>query len=289
MRCFVRLASVLALASAVHAGCGGATPAAPGPPLGVQSNEAPFTPIVLRVAPEVGSRLRLATRVEARARFLDRPITLEYETRELRTVTDRRPDGTTVFSTRTLGGETRMGMGPGAPRAEPIAADDVPRTTVMDARGTTVEDALFAPAPAAPRERRERFRAFLDPIVAALAYPTTPLALRDRWGTRGTRPASDLGEGATGDVDFEITSELVRVEGTGPDAIAVVALRGALSGAGSAGGDRLSGTVQLEGLYTVALADGLVRSLEVRAQGGLRLAIGVEVPLEGVLRYRAEP
>jgi hypothetical protein len=287
------VASTLAVAIST-AGCGAASapllsPLSPPAALGVQSNEAPFEPVVLRVAPEVGSQLRTSVRVEVRARLRDRPITLDLADEEVRTATDRRPDGTTVFSSRTLGGERRVGMGPGAPRVERIAPDDVPHTTVMDARGTTIDDALFGPPPAGAPQRRDRFRAFLDAILAALAYPTTPLARGDSWGTRVTRPASDLGEGATGDIDFEVTQTLLRVEGSGRDALAVVSLRGVLRGAGTAGGDRLSGSVQFQGLYTVALADGLVRGLEVRADGGLTLGLGTEVPVEATLRYRAEP
>lgn len=279
-----RLAVLLTLA-----GCGGGTAAtAPRPALGVQSNEAPFEPIVLRIAPTIGSRLRTLTRIEARATLLDRPITLSYEQSALRTVADRRPDGTTVFSTRTLGGSSRFAMGE-APRVETIPPDDVPRTSVMDARGTVVDDALFAPAPTGASGQRDRLRATLDSILAALAYPTQPLALRDSWGTRITRRASDLVDGASGELDLEITQELVRVEGNGPDALALIAVRGAVRGAGSIGGDRLAGSIQLQGIYSVAVADGLVRGLDLRAEGGLTLGRGVDVPIEATLRYRAEP
>jgi len=195
-----------------------------------------------------------------------------------------------MFSGQSLGGSTSIRMGDAPPRDEPIPTDHAPRVFVMDDRGATVEDGLFAPTPL-PAGQRDRLVSLLDPLLDALIYPDRALTPGQSWGARGARAIAELIPEATGEVRFELTQQLVRVEGTGDQALAVIAVRGELRGEGTRDGEPMSGSLRFDGAYTIAVADGLVRGMEVRAEG--RLAMGPEraalaVPFEATLRYRAE-
>ncbi len=286
-----RVVVAAALASQLCAGCGGPAPIAARPVLGVQSNAAPLEPVLLRVRPAVGARFRTETLVEGQAVFLEQPIALGYRHSQLRVTTDRRPDGTTVFSGQSLGGGTSIRMGDGPARDEPIPTDRAPRVFVMDDRGATVEDGLFAPTPL-PAGQRDRLVSLLDPVLDALTYPDHALTPGQSWGARGARAIGELIPEASGEVRFELTQQLLRVEGTSDQALAVIAVRGEVRGEGTRDGEPMSGSLRFDGAYTVAVADGLVRGMEVRVEG--QLAMGPEhaalrVPLEATLRYRAEP
>jgi hypothetical protein len=288
------VAHLVAMGLVVLEGCGGATTAAPptAPPgiqsLGIQSNEIPAEPVLLRVRPAVGARLRTQTRFEARGTLLEQQLRFELEMVELRTATDRRPDGTTVFSSETQSGSSTMGMGDRPPRVERIPPSDHPRTTLMSERGAEIEDGLFA-APEASSERHDRFTSVFRDVLDAAAYPLEALTPGQRWTARGAIPGARIDPDATGEVTYELTQELVRVEGSGAQALALVAVRGQARGGGSSEGEAMSGTIRVEGAYTVALGDGLVRGLELRADGAITLGAGIEIPVEATLRYRAEP
>jgi len=143
-------------------------------------------------------------------------------------------------------------------------------------------------APPEARSQRDMLRRLFDPLLDALAYPVEPLSPRQTWGSRGTHPLDD--PNARGHLDHHLTQELARVEGTGASAIAVIALRGEVRGEGTFDGDALSGVVRVEGAYTVATEDGLVRGMEVRVQGQITIGgTGMELPVEATLRYRAGP
>lgn len=268
------------------AGCAGAAaPVTPRPPLGVQTNEVPFTPLTLRVRPPPGASFMTGLELEARAELLGRELTLDHRLVQAREIIERRPDGTTVLAQRTVSGGTEISMGEGPPRTESISPDASAQSFVMDERGRTIEDALFG-APEATGGRRETLRRIFDPLLDALAYPTEALALGQSWSSRDSH---ELREGdASGRLEHQVVQTLVRVEGTGSSALAVISLRGEVRGDGTIEGDPTSGSVRVEGVYTVSTEDGLVRGMELRLSGNVSLG-GLAVPVEGTLRYRAEP
>ncbi len=284
----MRQTSLLVLACAIAlGGCGGPSTPPPRALLGVQSNEPPIAAVTLRVRPRVGSRFRTTLALEARAELFGRAIALDHHLVQEREVIERRADGTSVLAQRTVSGDTIIAMGEGPPRTETIPPEASAHTVVMDERGRSVEDAMFA-APPEARSHRELLRRLFDPLLDALAYPVEPLAPRQTWGSRGTHPLDD--PDARGRLDHHLMQELSRVEGSGESTIAVIALRGEVRGEGTFDGDTLSGVVRVEGAYTVATADGLVRGMEVRVQGQITIGgTGMELPVEATLRYRAEP
>ncbi|MBX7192525.1 MAG: hypothetical protein K1X94_10730 [Sandaracinaceae bacterium] len=284
-----RGAIALALAYAAWAiGCGGTTTLRErGPALGVQSNEAPATAITLRVQPAVGARFVAVTEVQAEATALGQAMRLDYEVRDARAVLERRPDGTTVFSERTLGGAMSMAIGDLPPREEPVEAEATASTAIMDPRGRIIDDAMFAQAPS--EDEGAFVRTALEPVLDSLAYPEQPIRVGDRWDAAGDTPLSRVD--GQGTVHHELVQELVRIEGSGPEALAVIALRGRLIGRGTMEGGPASAELELEGAYSVGIGDGLVRGGQAHVRGHLAIgatAQGLDVPFEGTIRYHVE-
>ena len=282
------------LALVLVAGCGGTRVLEPRPHLGVQSNGGGTSgPVLLAVRPAPGLRLRATSEARGDATVLGQEMHLEYVATDERAVLERRPDGTTVMSSRRTGGSMRMVAG-GRPREEALEPEASPSTWVMDARGRTIDDAMFA-APTQRSERSEILRRLLDPLLDAIAYPDHPVALGERWQAQGTQALSEAD--ARGTLRYTLTQELVRVEGSGATAVAVVAFRGEITGEGAIEAGPVTGTLRFEGAYSVGVDDGLVRSMQTRLDGSISLGgeASVErvpglldVPFRGELRYRAE-
>jgi hypothetical protein len=271
---------------------------APRPRLGVQSNEVPIGAITLRFAPSVGTRFRTSLAIDLTAQLMGQSMELSGVYEDEREVLERRPDGTTVMASRTTGRSYRIALGDMPARDEPIQPSERPTTSVLDARGRSIEDAMFAPeVPGGSTERSALLRGVLDPLLDALAYPEESLDPGDHWDGVGSRT---LPEGGT--LRYELTQTLVRVEGSGANAVAVVAVRGRLDGADFGGGGPSSGELRIDGVYTVGVADGLVRAMQTRIDGRVAIggvgpsprgrgqpsAGGLDVPFEGTIRYRAE-
>lgn len=288
-----RTARVAALAGLFVAGCGGTQVLAVARPrLGVQSNEGPVGPVLLRVRPAAGLRLRTTSEASGDATFLGREVHFDYVATEDREVLERRADGTTVISSRRTGGSMRLTLA-GRPREETLEAEPSPSTSVMDERGRSIDDGMFA-SPTGDAEGADMVRRLLDPVLDALTYPDHPLAIGERWQARGTEAIAEAE--ARGTLRYELAQELVRVEGSGATAVAVLAFRGEVSGDGLAEANPLTGLLRFEGAYTVGLQDGLVRSMQTRAEGSFSigspeagdLGAMLEVPFRGTLHYRAE-
>ncbi len=266
---------------------------APRPRLGVQSNEQPLGPITLRVQPPAGARYQTSLTINAEATVFGQQMRLDGTYDDERIVVERRPDGTTVMSARTTGGSYRLALGDLPARDEPFAPSDVPITSVIDARGRTVDDAMFGPSTAGA-DRAAFLRAVVDPLLDALAYPERAISPGEEWESAGERPLPD----GRGSVRYAMTQTLVRVEGSGASALAVISVRGTLDGSGLGGDGPSAGTLRIDGAYTVAVADGLVRGMQSRVEG--RVTIGdvpdprspdagaLDVPFEGTIRYRAQ-
>jgi hypothetical protein len=289
-----RVLSVL-VALALVAGCGGTQVLEARPRLGVQDNgnAGSAGPVLLAVRPPPGLQLRTTSEARGDATFLGQQMHLEYIATEERAVLERRPDGTTVMSSRRTGGSMRMVVGD-RPREEALEPEPSPSTWVMDARGRSIDDAMFA-APTGGAERSEILRRLLDPLLDAIAYPDHPVAIGERWQAQGTQALSEAD--ARGTVRYALTQELVRVEGSGATAVAFVAFRGEISGEGGIEAGPVTGALRFEGAYTVGVDDGLVRSMQTRLDGSVSLGGDgsaarppglLDVPFRGELRYRAE-
>ena len=280
------LAVALALCAEASSGCGGTQVLAPARPrLGVQSNAVVIDAIELRVRPEPGARWIATSEAVGDATVLGQEVHFEYASTSERAVRERRADGTTVLAERRLGGAMRIAMGETPAREEAFAPEPSTRTTVMDARGRTIEDALFAAPAPLEDARTQAMRRALEPIVDAIAYPEHPVAVGERWRAEGTCPVSE-GD-ARGSLRYALEQEVARVEGTGADSVAILRFRGDITGDGRLDADPVTGSLRLEGAYSVRLSDGLVRSMESRVEGNLSLG-PVGMPFHGTVRYRAE-
>jgi hypothetical protein len=163
------LAVALALCAEASSGCGGTQVLAPARPrLGVQSNAVVIDAIELRVRPEPGARWIATSEAVGDATVLGQEVHFEYASTSERVVRERRADGTTVLAERRLGGAMRIAMGETPAREEAFAPEPSTRTTVMDARGRTIEDALFAAPAPLEDARTQAMRRALEPIVDAL-------------------------------------------------------------------------------------------------------------------------
>lgn len=265
--------------------------------LGVQSNEVAVGAVALRFEPSVGTRFRTSLAIEITAQLMGQSMQLSGVYEDEREILERRPDGTTVMASRTTGRSYRIALGDMPARDEPIEPSARPTTSVLDARGRSIDDAMFGPeVPGGSTERSALLRGVLDPLLDALAYPERPVEPGGHWEGMGTRT---LPEGGT--LRYELTQTLVRIEGSGASAVAVIAVRGRLDGSGFSGGGPSSGELRIDGVYTVGVTDGLVRAMQSRIDG--RVAIGggpsprgralpgqggLDVPFEGTIRYRAE-
>jgi hypothetical protein len=285
-------ARVLALlgVACMLASCGGTQVLATRPHLGVQSN-GPVGPVLLRVRPPAGLHLRTTSEAIGDATFLGQPLHLEYMVTEERAVLERRPDGTTVMSSRRTGGSMHV-LAASRPRDEALEPETSASTAVLDPRGRSIDDAMFARS---GDERPEALRRLFDPLLDAIAYPEQPLAIGERWTAQGTQTLSEAD--VRGTLRYTLTQELVRVEGSGPTAVAVIAFRGEIVGEGGVESRPVTGTLRFEGAYSVGVEDGLVRSMQTRLDGSVSLgeplrgvdAPGLlDVPFRGELRYRAE-
>lgn len=249
--------------------------------LGVQSNEVPAQAVVLRVQPTVGARYRTVTQATVDANILSQQLRISFEFRDERTVIERRPDDTTVMSAQPTGGWHRTDVGETRGQETNFSRSDVPRTSVLDARGRTIDDGVFGPS--LPESGSNgALHAILDAVLDGLVYPEEALSPNVPWESTGTRTFA-----GDGSLRHDITQSLVRVEGSGEGATAVIAFRGQLRGTSPGMG---SGLARFDGVYTVALRDGLVRDMRCQIQGQLVIPrqSELDVTLSGELRYSAQ-
>ncbi|UJR85577.1 hypothetical protein [Sandaracinus amylolyticus] len=303
MRRLLALSSALVLACG-GVGCGGTErPAAATALLGVQSNTG-GSEVTLRMAPAGPIAFATQLRVSLRSEMLGQPINADMDTRGVRRVVERRPDGSLAIEELdtastfafSMMGRSRSGPEHGTP-AEP-------RRYVLGDRGRRIDEpaTTITVAPSTPGAGFERV---MEPLVRALEFPEEPISPGATWSAQGRIPLDGVDAGLAGEARYQLVQRLERLEGSGETRVAIIAFEGALEGEGASAAppaspvpgeppmpaEAMRGALRFRGFYVVALSDGFARSARAEFEGEAQLGPGgvMTFPIEGELEWSASP
>jgi hypothetical protein len=311
MRAFFHAA---AIASALVA-CGGPSAAAP-TALGVQSN-ASTERVTLRHRPAIPTTFATRVGMRLESEMIGQPMTASLETRGVRRVLERRPDGALAIEeldTSTRYEMTMMGTHRSGP--EPTTPHE-PRRYLLGERGRRIDEPAASPtappgAPAGPGSPEDmiadRVEGMLDPLLRAMEYPEQSIGIGEEWGANGRIPLAQIEPSIEGEALYRITQRVERLEGSGDARVAILSFDGSIEATGRPsptapppqGGPLggapgapagISGSIRFRGFYAVALSDGFARTARAEIDGEVRLGPEemMRFPLRGEMRWEAEP
>ncbi|AKF11014.1 hypothetical protein [Sandaracinus amylolyticus] len=305
----MRRERLLALSGALACcvvGCGGsggpASATAAQGTLGVQSNTG-GSEVTLRMAPSGPMTFATQLRVTVRSEMLGQPINADMDTRGVRRVVERRPDGSLAIEEMDTASTFAFSM-MGRSRSGPEHAGPAePRRYVLGDRGRRLDEpATLAVAPATPGGGFERV---MDPLVRALEFPVEAISPGATWSAQGRIPLDGVDAGLAGEARYQLVQRLERLEGSGDERVAVIAFEGSLEGEGESvappapampgepelPAEAMRGALRFRGFYVVALSDGFARSARAEFEGEAQLGPGglMTFPLEGELEWLASP